>query len=156
LPHDLSLPALQESLRTPQTHFSARFLTPGFAHINIDVERSWNSRIEFYETVMDYCPVRDSLDEIARTDPHDFAIILAGLDKLRLRQYHRPPLSKKVADKLFEMRHIGKLNTRILWFAPGRRIVLVHCIRNKGQAIAPRDLTLARERMHDWFKRTNR
>jgi len=49
---------------------------------------------------------------------------------------------------------VGKLNTRVLWFfAKQRRIVLAHGIRNKGQAIAARDLKIARERMRDWRKR---
>lgn len=47
-----------------------------------------------------------------------------------------------------------KLNTRVLWiFMKGRRIVAVHGIRSKGQAIAPRDLDTARERMRDWQER---
>ena len=52
---------------------------------------------------------------------------------------------------------MGKLNTRVLWFfVKNRRIVLVHGIRNKGQAIPARDLETARARMHDWLKRANR
>ena len=35
----------------------------------------------------------------------------------------------------------------------GRRIVAVHGIRNKGQAILARDLDIARERMRDWKER---
>jgi len=35
----------------------------------------------------------------------------------------------------------------------GRRIVAVHAIRNKGQAVAARDLQTARERMADWQQR---
>jgi hypothetical protein len=34
-----------------------------------------------------------------------------------------------------------------------RRIIAVHGIRNKGQAIATRDLTTARERMREWQER---
>jgi len=34
-----------------------------------------------------------------------------------------------------------------------RRIIAVHGIRNKGQAIPPRDLETARERMRDWQQR---
>jgi hypothetical protein len=34
-----------------------------------------------------------------------------------------------------------------------RRIIAVHGIRNKGQAIQIRDLAIARERMRDWQKR---
>jgi phage-related protein len=55
---------------------------------------------------------------------------------------------------LFELRHVGKLNTRVLWFfARNRRIIAVHGIRNKGQAIPHRDIHAARERMRDWEKR---
>jgi len=59
-----------------------------------------------------------------------------------------------IGNQLFELRHVGKLNTRIIWFfMKGRRIIAVHGIRNKGQAIAARDLDTARERMRDWLKR---
>jgi len=58
---------------------------------------------------------------------------------------------------MFELRHVGKLNSRVLWFfMKGRRIVAVHGIRNKGQAIAPRDLVVARERRRDWLERMDR
>lgn len=110
--------------------------------------------IEFYETTSGTCPVRDFLDELKASDPDDFAAVVAGLAKLRHRQYHREPLSKALGDGLFELRHVGKLNTRVLWFfTKGRRIVAVHGIRNKGQAIAARDIRTARERMLDWQTR---
>lgn len=111
-------------------------------------------RVEFYETAAGKCPVREFLDELKVSDPDDFAIVLAGLAKLRNSRYHREPLSKALGRGLFELRHVGKLNTRVLWFfTKGRRIVLLHGIRNKGQAIPARDLAAARERMADWRKR---
>jgi phage-related protein len=110
--------------------------------------------VEFYETVAGTCPVRQFLDELKASDPDDFAAVVAGLAKLRHRQYHREPLSKSLSGGLLELRHVGKLNTRVLWFfMKGRRIVAVHGIRNKGQAIAVRDLATARERMRDWQNR---
>ena len=110
--------------------------------------------VEFYETENGKCPVRDFLDELKTSDPNDFAAVLAGLAKLRNRQYHREPLSKSLGGGLFELRHVGKLNSRVLWFfMKNRRMVLLHGIRNKGQAIPSRDLATARERMHDWRKR---
>jgi phage-related protein len=94
------------------------------------------------------------LDELKAGDPGDFAAVVAGLAKLRSRQYHREPLSEALGDGLFELRHVGKLNTRILWFfVKDRRIVAVHGIRNKGQAIPARDIQTARDRMRDWQKR---
>ncbi len=98
--------------------------------------------------------MQDFLDALKASDPDDFAAVLAGLAKLRQRQYHREPLSKSLGGGLLELRHVGKLNTRVLWFfMKGRRIVAVHGIRNKGQAIAERDLITARQRMHDWQQR---
>jgi phage-related protein len=110
--------------------------------------------VEFYVSENGASPVRQFLDELKTSDPDDFAAILAGLAKLRNRQYHREPLSRALGDGLFELRHVGKLNTRVFWFfVRNRRIVAVHGIRNKGQAIPARDLVIARERMHDWQKR---
>ena len=112
--------------------------------------------VEFYETAAGTCPVREFLDELKAGNPDDFAVVVAGLAKLRHRQYHREPLSKALGDGLFELRHVGKLNTRVLWFfAKNRRIVAVHGIRNKGQAIPVRDIHTALERMRDWRKRAD-
>jgi phage-related protein len=87
-------------------------------------------------------------------DPDDFRIVMAGLAKLRSRQYHKPPLSKPIGDELFEMRHVGKLNTRVFYFfAKGQRIIAVHGIRNKGQRISERDRKVALERKRDWWLR---
>jgi phage-related protein len=110
--------------------------------------------VEFYETKSGACPVREFLEELKTSDPDDFAAVVAGLAKLRNRQYHREPLSKALGKGLYELRHVGKLNTRVLWFfVKDRRIVAVHGIRNKGRAVPERDLTTARERMDDWLKR---
>ena len=110
--------------------------------------------VEFYETESGACPMQDFLEDLKVTDPDDFAAVIAGLAKLRNRQYHREPLSKVLGKSLFEMRHVGKLNTRIIWFfMKNRRIVALHGIRNKGQAIPARDLDTARERMRDWRRR---
>ena len=110
--------------------------------------------VEFYETATGRSPVREFLDDLKASDPDDFAAVLAGLAKLRVRQYHREPLAKALGGGLFELRHVGKLNTRVLWFfAMGRRIIAVHGIRNKGRAISKRDLRTARERMREWQQR---
>ena len=110
--------------------------------------------VEFYETQSGRCPVREFLDELKGDNPDDFAIIVAGLAKLRDRQYHKPPLSKPVEGDLFELRHVGKLNTRVLYFfARGRRIIAVHGIRNKAKEISRRDLRVALERKENWLSR---
>ena len=110
--------------------------------------------IHFYQSAAGRCPMREFLDELKASNPDDFAAVLAGLDKLKNRMCHRPPLSKAIGEGLFELRHVGKLNTRVLYFfMPGREIVAAHGIRNKGQAISARDFQTARERMRDWRER---
>jgi hypothetical protein len=47
--------------------------------------------VEFYEAESGTCPVRQFLDELKKSDPEDFAVVLAGLAKLRNSQYHREP-----------------------------------------------------------------
>jgi phage-related protein len=110
--------------------------------------------VEFYETQPGRCPVREFLDDLKEDNPDDFAIIMAGLAKLRNRQYHKPPLSKPIGGDLFELRHIGKLNTRVLYFfAKGRKIIAVHGIRNKAREISKHDLGVALERKENWLSR---
>ena len=114
-------------------------------------------RVEFYETGAGGSPVRDFLDELKSSNPDDFAAVMAGLEKLRNREYHREPLCKALGNGLFELRHVGKLNTRVLWFfVKNCRIVAVHGIRNKGRSIPARDIETAVERMFDWRKRAKR
>lgn len=110
--------------------------------------------VEFFVNASGRSPVREFLDELKQSDPGDHASVMRGLTKLRSRQYHREPLSKPLGDGLFELRHVGKLNTRVLWFfVKGRRIVAVHDIHNKGQAIPARDREIAQDRMRDWQER---
>src|SRR5437870_9266094 len=96
-------------------------------------------------------PVLEFLEEVRQSDP---AAVMRCLAKLRNRHNHRAPLTKALGDGLFELRHVGKLNTRVLWFfVRGHRIITVHGIRNKGRAIPARDLDTARDRMRDWQER---
>ncbi|MFA4987879.1 MAG: hypothetical protein WC712_14975 [Candidatus Brocadiia bacterium] len=63
--------------------------------------------IEFYEAESGKCPVCKFLEALKASDPDDFAAVLAGLARLRNRQYHREPLSKALGNGLFELRHVG-------------------------------------------------
>jgi phage-related protein len=110
--------------------------------------------IEFYKTSSGRSPVQEFLDDLKKSDPDEFAIIMAGLAKLRNRVYHKPPLSKPIGDDLFELRHVGKLNTRVVYFfMKGQRIILVHGIRKKTRAFPVRDREVALERKRDSLAR---
>jgi hypothetical protein len=91
--------------------------------------------------------VREFLDELKASDPDDFAVVVAGLSKLRNRQYHWEPLSKAIGD--------GFLNSAMLANSIPAYLVLhevspdccVARLRNKAQVIPARDLATARERV---------
>ena len=110
--------------------------------------------VEFYETSSRKSPVHKFLKELKDSNPDDFAAVMAGLAKLRSRHYHRPPLSKPIGDELFELRHVGKLNSRVLYFfVKGKRIITLYGIRSKAKKIAPRDRKVALDRKRDWLAR---
>ncbi len=112
--------------------------------------------VEFYETELGRCPVRRFLDNLKKVNPDEFAVVIAGLVRLRNRQYHRPPLSKPIGGDLFELRHVGKLNTRVFYFfAKGQRIIAVHGIRNKAAEIPERDRNVALKRKEEWLARNS-
>ncbi len=46
--------------------------------------------------------MREFLDDLRASDPADFAAVVAGLAKLRNRQYHREPLCKALGDGLLD------------------------------------------------------
>jgi hypothetical protein len=62
--------------------------------------------------------------------------------------------ARRRAVRTAKLRHVGKLNTGVLWFfVRNRRIVAVHGIRNKGQTIPSRDLETAQQQIGEWRRR---
>ena len=113
--------------------------------------------IEFYETADGHRPIEEFLDALKASDPDVHARVLAGLARLRDRRNHREPLCKPVGRGLLELRVLGRLNTRVLWFFQhGQRIIVVHGVRHKGQKLPPEALRVARVRKTDWEGRGRR
>lgn len=111
-------------------------------------------QIDFYVSSTGAVPVRDFLDVLERGDPGDHAALVAGIARLRDRACHRLPLSRPLGDGLFELRHVGKLNTRVLFcHLADRRLLLLHAIRNKGRSLPGREVEVARRRRDDWLTR---
>ena len=61
------------------------------------VEGSVEFTIEFYETSDDQPVVEQELEAIEHTNPVLHDLLVAGLSKLRRREYHRPPLCESLA-----------------------------------------------------------
>lgn len=113
--------------------------------------------VEFYESASGSVPVEEFLEELRLSDQSVYAHILQRLNRLRDSANHGHPLTDDLGGGLLELRYLGRLNTRVFWFfAVGRRIVLVHAIRNKGQKISERDRKIALQRRSDWLRRNTK
>src|SRR6266487_3809644 len=88
-------------------------------------------------------------------NPDLWARTVAGVEKLRLRQNHRSPLSTPLGSGLFELRTRSRSDiSRVLFFFQrGRRIILLHGFMKKTQKTPPGDLDVARQRMRDYLER---
>ncbi len=99
--------------------------------------------IELYESLDGQPVVEEELNEVERSIPVLYDLLLAGLDKLRRREYHRPPLCKPLGDGLFEVRVGRKDIARAAWFfQTGQRIIVVHCFVKKSQKTPQREIRI--------------
>jgi phage-related protein len=110
--------------------------------------------VELYETSGGHGVVEEELEAVGRQSPALHALLVAGLNKLRRREYHRPPLCMPVEEGLFELR-VGCTNiARAIWFfCRGRRVIVVRCCVKKTQRTPRAEIELARKRMHDYESR---
>lgn len=110
--------------------------------------------IELYETHDGQPVVEEELRAIERRTPVLHDLLLAGLNKLRHREYHRPPLSEALGGGLFELRVGHKDIARAAWFfREGQRIIVVRCFVKKSQKTPVEELRLAEKRMADYRQR---
>jgi len=110
--------------------------------------------IELYQTADGHPVVEEELEAIERRAPVLHDLLIAGLSKLRRREYHRPPLCEPLGSGLYEMRVGRKDIARAAWFfREGQRIVVVRCFAKKSQITPPGELELARKRMAEYLGR---
>ena len=95
------------------------------------------------------------MDTIERTIPVLYDLLVAGLNKLRRREYHRPPLCRVARWRVVCQLHVGRKDiARAAWFfQAGQRIVVVRCFVKKSPKTPPGELELARQRMAEYLGR---
>lgn len=96
------------------------------------------------------------LEELERDYPDLAKLMIAGLHKLRSRNFHRPPLTQLVdaEDDIFELR-VGHANIAraFFFFRRGREIIVTNGYVKKQQKLDPRALERARTMKRDWEAR---
>ena len=110
----------------------------------------------FYADTRGQIPVRDFLEQLRTSQPALHRLTVAGLGKLRNRNYHGPPLTQQVdaGSGIFELR-VGRTDIArvFFFFQPGRRIVVTNGYVKKQQRLDRRELERARQAKIDWEER---
>lgn len=110
--------------------------------------------VELYETPDGRPVVEAELEAIEGNTPVLHDLLVAGLNKLRRRDYHRPPLCESLGGGLFELRVGRKDIARAAWFFhTGQRIIVVRCFVKKSQKTPRSELELAYKRMAEYLAR---
>jgi|SRR3989338_6292013 len=94
-------------------------------------------------------PVERFLESLKAKNGSLWVRTIAGLNKLKHKQYHKEPLSKSLGCSLWELRIKSENNIlRVIYtFEPGRRIYLLHGFIKKTQKIPEKELKVAKQRL---------
>lgn len=103
---------------------------------------SWN--VKFFVTARGRYPVKEFIED------QDEATYAKALHLIRLLgtngPYLKPPYSKKVWDKVYELRITGKIAVRILYTVVHNAYYLLHAFKKKSQKMPERELQTAVDR----------
>ena len=112
-------------------------------------------QINFYKNSSGESPVEEFFLELAKGNRILVAKAHAGIKKLRLRVYHREPLSKHIESGLWELRiKSGNDILRIFYtFAKDQTIILLHGFVKKQQKTPIGELEIARRRLRELKER---
>lgn len=86
---------------------------------------------------------------IADLDPATYAKSLRMIDLLeKFGHQIRPPYSKKIHEKIFELRIRGQQEVRILYSFWRGTAILLHAFFKKTQAVPTKEIALAKNRLN--------
>lgn len=114
------------------------------------VASGWTS--EYYETPAGRRPVQDYLDGLQAREALRVSDALELLGEMGTEL--GAPHTRSLGGKLWELRVLGRVQHRVLYFAvSGKRLVLLHAFTKKTQKAPPVELETARRRMADYLRR---
>ena len=114
-------------------------------------EESW--RVDFYQTESGREPVREELKALPKDEKVEIG------QTIRLVQDEGPdigrPFTEPVTTDTNAIRvRIRNVRWRIFFFTfTGRKLILVHMIKKKTEAIPTSDIKIAESRRKDWMRR---
>lgn len=107
--------------------------------------------IIFYRDSSETNPIEEFLIALTKSNRQLVAKTREAIYKLRYRVYHREPLSKHLAQGLWELRVKSGTNIlRIIYtFKKGQIIILLHVFIKKQQKTPVGELEIARKRLKE-------
>lgn len=103
--------------------------------------------MKFFATARGRYPVKEFIED------QDEATYAKALQLIRLLcnngPYLKPPYSKKLRDRLYELRATGKIALRILYSVVDSEYYLLHAFKKKSQKTPERELQTAVDRMKE-------
>lgn len=113
-------------------------------------------RITFYTKEDGTKPIVEWLEELRNSQPILEKLVSKGLEKLRDRRRHGPPLTNQVDHEhgIYELR-VGSTNIARVFFSfrPGQEIVVTNGYIKQQQKLDTGKLALAREYQRQWEER---
>lgn len=113
-------------------------------------------RVTFYRTVSGEKPVKDFLDSLKPTNAVLHKLVVAGIEKLKVRDNHGRPLTAPIEGSLaiLELR-VGRTDIArvFFFFRPNWEIVCTHGYVKKTQGLDPREVDRAERYKEDWEQR---
>lgn len=105
--------------------------------------KTW--KVKFFQTARGDYPVQEF---IRQQDEAAYAKILHSMMLLKTGgPFLKPPYSKKLQNRLYELRISGKIAIRILYTMHNNEYYLLHAFKKKGQKIAPKEIKTALDRI---------
>lgn len=113
-------------------------------------------RIVFYSTEEGEKPVVEFLESLRGRNDALHKLVIAGLQKLRIRDNHGPPLTASIrgSASLMELR-VGRTDIArvFFFFRPNQEIVCTNGYVKKSQKLDPGEVARAERYKMDWERR---
>lgn len=104
-------------------------------------------KVKFYRSHFGNCPVEDF---IKKQNDETYARILHSIAVLGENgPFLKPPYSKKIQSKLYELRVVGKTSIRIFYTVFKDEYYLLHAFKKESQKTPPKEIKTALDRAGD-------
>ena len=102
-------------------------------------------KVYFFQTARGECPVKEFIKKL---DEATYAKILHSMVLLQnFGPFLKPPYTKKLQNKLYELRISGRITVRVFYTLHNNEYYLLHAFKKKRQKTPPSEIEVALDRL---------